>query len=191
MLLAGAVLALSASVVVAGASGPPAGRGHHAVSAVTPVHGHGLGHAKSPVVRPPHLDVDEVEDVEDVEEVDDSDGTAAVAPLTGAATESAPLPAAPTAPQRIGATATAVATAPVRSVSGSFQVPAFLAPGSTSRTPAPGWPDVQLIPPAPLPAPATIVPASHGIGVVPVVTLAVGAFLLGLLAAVRIVRRPG
>jgi hypothetical protein len=176
------VLALSASVVVAGASGPPAGHGHqHAAAELTPVHDHGLvGHVKSPVVRPPHVDVAQLEDVEDVEEADDnSDVVAAVAPLTGSpATESAP-PAA------------AVAAAPLRPASASFRVPAFTAPGAAPHNPAPSWPDVQLIPPAPLPAPATFVPASRGVAVVPVVTLVVSAFLLGLLAGVRIVRRPG
>lgn len=59
--------------------------------------------------------------------------------------------------------------------------------------PAPSpWPNVQLIPPASLPAPAVIVPASvGGLGPGAIAGLVVAILLLGALAVLRLARRPG
>jgi hypothetical protein len=175
---AGVLLALSATLVVAAAAGRPGdrdpSRDHGRLATkMTPGHRNSAEHAEGALARLR------------AEDAEDDDDDLAVASIASVVTPPTGTTAAPPSQSR-----RATAPAPSRRAAASFQVPrAFNAPGSTSI--ASPWPSVQLIPPAALPAPATFTPATAGIGIMPLMALAGSALLIGVLAGVRIVRRPG
>lgn len=79
---------------------------------------------------------------------------------------------------------------------GPLSRPGAVASGSGSAEspvpaarPATAWPDTTLIPPASLPAPVQIVPASSGVSAEPVALILVVVAVLGGLLGVRLVRR--
>jgi hypothetical protein len=190
--LAGLLLVLACALVVA--AGPPDGKGHAAgavrgAAAAAATHGRGESaeHAATAAAIPARTMPDPDEDTAEsalrglVNSVGDLKPPHHPQPTGSGGPPSTvpPVSGATPAPATTVAAALGPAAVPRRG-------PA--APGSIS-VPNVAWPNIQLIPPASLPAPATFVPASSGFGAGPVVGLAVGVLLIGGLLGLRIVRR--
>lgn len=65
------------------------------------------------------------------------------------------------------------------------------APARGPSSSAPSLPNLPIIPPASLPAPAQFVPAVTGLSIAPVIGLVVCLVALGALIGIRVARRPG
>jgi len=195
MPLAGGLVAISASLLVAAAQGPAGdrddgrGRHQHLTTVVTPLRGHAVrAHGDPEQASSAVLRLRNDVDAPSVESSSPAGVTAL--PSSGGPDETTTTTTTPTT----GATApvqhrrAAAGSGPSRRRAGG--APATAA-GSPPSKPSPAWPGTLLIPPASLPTPAVIVPASSGLGAAPLAATAVAVLLIGGLLGIRLARRPG
>jgi hypothetical protein len=197
MPLAGGLLAVSASLLVAAAQGPAGdrddghGRHQHLTTVVTPLRGHGVRahgdpeQASSMVLRLRN-------DVDAPSVASSSPPGFTTLPSTGQQNDTTTTPITTgtptTATTRVQRPRAAAGSSPSHRRAGG--APATAA-GAQPSKPTTAWPSTLLIPPAPLPTPAVIVPASSGLGTAPVAATAVAVLVIGGLLGIRLARRPG